>query len=82
MGVTGRELAEVDAFRVTPRSAWAVVLTDVMQGLIMGLGVIVLLPLTLYQAYVFTDGKNPLERHWSEEADQWRRRMLELFDRR
>ncbi|MCB9769152.1 MAG: sodium transporter [Candidatus Omnitrophica bacterium] len=33
----------------------AVVLTDVMQGIIMGLGVIILLPLTLHTAYVYLD---------------------------
>jgi Na+/pantothenate symporter len=43
----------------------AVVLTDVMQGLIMGLGITILLPLTLYAAYVYLDpvaSSNPRER--------------------
>lgn len=37
----------------------AVVLTDVMQGIIMGLGIMVLLPLTLYAAYVYLDPVDP-----------------------
>jgi spermidine synthase len=34
------------------------------------------------EAVVLTDGHNPLERQWSQETDQWRQRMLELFGRR
>jgi len=44
----------------------AVVLTDVMQGLIMGLGVVVLLPLTLYTAYVYLDPVTPSDNQPAE----------------